>query len=143
MAVEPTELSSVLRGSGHRVTGPRRVVWDVLCNARRHLTAEEVAERARASDPAINRSSVYRSLGLFSDLGIARESTLGPGAASHWEVAHPDDQFHLRCTVCGRVQHHTGDLVGRISRHLADNHGFEAQHVELVVAGTCADCDSG
>lgn len=138
--VAATELTSVLRGSGHRVTGPRRVVWDVLCSARRHLTAEEVAERARATDSAINRSSVYRSLGLFSELGIARESTLGPGSASHWEVAHPDDQFHLRCTVCGRVQHHTGDLVSEISGHLSTQHDFEAQHIELVVAGRCSDC---
>lgn len=140
MVAETAELASVLRGSGHRVTGPRRVVWEVLRSARRHLTAEEVARRAQATDPAINRSSVYRSLGLFSDLGIVRESTLGPGAASHWEVAHPDEQFHLRCTVCGRVQHHSGDLVAQISTHLASNHGFEAQHVELVVAGRCSDC---
>lgn len=140
MPVATTELSAVLRDAGHRVTGPRRVVWNVLATSRRHLTAEEIAERARASDPAINRSSVYRSLGLFSELGIARESNLGQGTASHWEVAHPDEQFHLRCVVCGAVEHHTGDLVAQISTHLADHHDFEAQHVELVVSGRCSNC---
>jgi Fe2+ or Zn2+ uptake regulation protein len=142
MATDTTELTAVLRDAGHRVTGPRRVVWGVLSSARRHLTAEEIAERAKASDPAINRSSVYRSLGLFSELGIARESNLGSGTASHWEVAHPDEQFHLRCVVCGRVEHHTGDLVGQISTHLAEHHDFEAEHVELVVAGRCSECST-
>jgi Fe2+ or Zn2+ uptake regulation protein len=140
MAVDATELTGVLRDAGYRVTGPRRLVWDVLSTTHHHLTVEEIAERARSSDPAINRSSVYRSLDLFSELGIARESNLGPGSASHWELAHPDDQFHLRCTVCGRVEHHTGDLVARISSHLADHHDFAAEHVQLVVAGRCSDC---
>lgn len=140
MTTDTTELTAVLREAGHRVTGQRRVVWDVLANASRHLTAEEIAERARAADPAINRSSVYRSLGLFSELGLARESNLGPGAASHWEVAHPDEQFHLRCIECGRVEHHTGDLVAQVSSHLAQHHDFEAHQVELVVAGRCSAC---
>jgi Fe2+ or Zn2+ uptake regulation protein len=140
MADKATDLSNVLRDAGMRVTGPRRAVWKVLASAAQHLTAEEIAEEARAEEPAINLSSVYRSLSVFSDLGIARESNLDRGSAAHWEVAHPDDQFHLRCTSCGAIQHHTGTLVAQISSHLADHHQFESDHVELVVSGRCAEC---
>lgn len=104
------------------------------------MTAEEIAEEVRSRDPSVNLSSVYRSLSLFSDLGLVRESNLGSSEATHWEPAHPDEQFHLRCTSCGRVEHHTGDLVAQIDTHLADHHGFRSDRIELLVTGLCETC---
>ena len=83
---------------------------------------------------------MYRSLGLFADLGLARESRLGQDNAARWERAHPDEHFHLVCTVCGRVVHHEGDLVEQVREHLAEGHRFEAETVDLVVTGRCGDC---
>ncbi len=104
------------------------------------MTAEQIAERVRRTDPTINLSSVYRSLALFSDLGLVRESNLGANEATHWELDHSDEQFHLKCTSCGQVEHHTGDLVAQIESHLSANHGFRADRVELLVSGTCSQC---
>lgn len=134
------DLKSALGEAGHRLTGPRLAVWDVVAASNSHLTAEEIAESVRDADPSVNLSSVYRSLALFSDLGLVRESNLGANQATHWELAHPDEQFHLKCTNCGRVEHHTGDLVAQIESHLSDHHGFNADRVELLVTGTCSEC---
>lgn len=133
-------LGDLLRGGGRRLTGPRLAVYNVLVSAGGHMTAEEVADRARSRDPTVNLSSVYRCLSLFEELGIARESRLGEGNAAHWELAHPEEQFHLRCTSCGRVQHHSGSLVAPIEDHLSTEHGFTPTHVELVVSGLCDRC---
>lgn len=135
-----TQLADTLRQGGYRLTTPRQAVWEVLHEADAHLTAEDIAERIRGDDPGVNVSSVYRALGLLSDLGLVRESALGPTSASHWELAHPDEEFHLRCTDCGRVEHHGGDLVQRVRAHLLEEHGFEAATIDLVVSGTCARC---
>ncbi|MBW3604941.1 MAG: transcriptional repressor, partial [Actinobacteria bacterium] len=51
-----------------------------------------------------------------------------------------DEHFHLVCDTCGRVDHHSGDLVGRIVEHLGSGHGFEARAVDLSVVGRCAAC---
>jgi Fe2+ or Zn2+ uptake regulation protein len=134
------QLRMALEQGGHRMTGPRRAVWAVINGTDDHLTAEEIASRVRTIDPAVNLSSVYRSLSLFAQLGLVRESTLDSGGPSHWEPAHPDDQFHLRCRSCGRVEHHTGDLVEQIRKHLGEEHGWQAEQVELVVTGLCAEC---
>ena len=134
------ELATTLRRAGHRLTTPRRAVWEVLRHADAHLTAEAITERVQDDDPGINLSSVYRTLGLYADLGLVRESSLGPTNASHWELAHPDEEFHLRCVVCHRVEHHGGDLVDEVKAHLHAEHGFDATGVELVVTGTCSRC---
>lgn len=143
MSPGASELKTALDEAGHRLTGPRLAVWDVVAHSESHMTAEEIAEAVRDEDPTVNLSSVYRSLALFSELGLVRESNLGANEATHWELAHSDEQFHLKCTSCGRVEHHSGDLVGQIDSHLAENHGFHADRVELLVSGTCADCSTG
>ena len=125
---------------GYRLTGPRLLVWTVLEDSHHHLTAEQIAEIARERDPSVNLSSIYRSLALFDELGLVRESSLGTNSASHWEIAHPDEQFHLRCVSCGKIEHHQGDLVDQVRSHLSEEHGFQATDVELLVSGLCQDC---
>ncbi len=135
------DLESELRRRGHRVTDQRRVVWEVLTSATHHLTADDVIDAARARHLHINRASVYRTLTLLSDLGLARETSLGADSqASRWEVAHPDDHFHLICRSCGDVQHHAGDLVEQVRSHLGADHHFVAEQIELTVRGLCERC---
>ncbi len=134
---ESIDLKSQLRQHGHKLTTQRAEVWEVLKGAPGHLTAEQVAADTASG---VNLASVYRALGLFTDIGIARESRLGNDDAARWEVAHPDDEFHIVCRSCGRVEHHGGDLVQQIRTHLSNSHGFEAATVELAVSGECSRC---
>jgi Fur family ferric uptake transcriptional regulator len=134
------ELSYQLRLKGYRVTRPRQAVWRALNDAQGHLTVEELAGRVAQRHPGVNLASVYRSLALFAQLDLVRESRLGDTDVTRWEIAHPDEHFHLVCDVCGRVDHHAGDLVARVVDHLRSRHRFEPRSVELTVAGRCADC---
>ncbi len=128
-----------LRGEGYRLTPQRQLVWSVLRAADHHLTAEQIHERVSRTVPDFNVASVYRTLTLLAELGLAKEARLGDGPG-HWEVAHPDDEFHLVCRSCGTVDHHHGDLVEQVRAHLSGGHGFVAQDVDLVVHGLCAAC---
>lgn len=135
-----TELGAVLRDTGNRITEPRLRVWEVLNRAADHLTVEEIVAEVHKADPAVNTSSVYRTLALFADLDLVRESQLGPDEGARWELAHPDDHFHLVCRSCGEVDHHEGDLVDQIRHHLHKDHGFVAEQIDLVVTGLCSKC---
>lgn len=134
------DLGTLLRQRGHRVTPPRRLVWSVLQSSDAHLTADAIARRVSEMDPSVNLSSIYRSLALFADLDLVRESSFDSDGASRWEIAHPDDHFHLVCRHCGRVEHHVGDQVEQIRHHLGAGHGFEVESVDLLVSGLCAHC---
>lgn len=136
------DVAERLRDEGYRMTPQRQLVWEALRNAQHHLTAEQIHEAVSRTVPEFNLASVYRTLGLLAELGLAKEVQLGD-SAGHWEVAHPDDQFHLVCRRCHSVIHHPGDLVERIRTHLGTDHDFLAEDVDLVVHGVCADCQSG
>jgi Fur family ferric uptake transcriptional regulator len=137
---DTAELGVVLRDHGYRLTSPRWLVWSVLRAAAGHLTAEEIAGHVHEADPTVSISSIYRSLALFEDLDLIRESHLGIDSSARWEIAHPDDHFHMVCRRCGSVDHHVGELVDQIRSHLGDHHGFTAEAVDLVVTGVCGDC---
>jgi Fur family ferric uptake transcriptional regulator len=140
MSPVPDTLRESLTEGGHRLTGPRIAVWSVISSREAHLTAEEIAREVQVDDPSVNLSSVYRTLALFSELGLVRESSLDSSGPSHWEMSHPDEQFHMRCRSCGRVEHHTGDLVKSVADHLSTDHEFVVEQVDLLVVGLCADC---
>lgn len=138
-----SDVSQILRDEGHRVTAPRRIVWRVLNESDVHLTAEELASRVAIIDPKVNLASVYRSLALFEDLDLVRQSRLGDDSAARWELSHPDEHFHLVCRGCGTVDHHRGTLVQQVRDHLSAGHGFAVHDVELIVSGLCEVCTSG
>lgn len=144
MGTMPTDAADQLRdalvSAGHRLTGPRLAVWQAISGLESHLTADEIADQVRAVDPTVNLSSVYRSLALFEELGLVRESRLGANEATHWEAAHPDEQFHMKCKSCGQVEHHSCSLVAQVEEHLAHHHGFHAERIELLVSGLCGSC---
>ena len=136
------EIGALLRSRGHRMTEPRRLVWETVAGADCHLTAQQIAERVKRSDLDVNVSSVYRSLTLFAELDLIRESNLGLDGASRWERAHTDDHFHLVCERCGDVRHHAGGIVERTREHLRSDHDFEATTIDLVVTGICPTCSA-
>jgi len=140
--VAEADLEQLLRARGLRVTRPRRAVWEVLRSADGHLTVEQVASAAEALGHDLDLASVYRSLDLLEQLGLARSSRIGDADAARWELAHPDEHFHLVCTSCGGVDHHIGSLVAEVREHLDTGHGFAVEAVELTVTGRCARCRS-
>lgn len=132
------DLEQALRAGGHRITAPRRIVWDVLTRADGHLSAAEVADRARARDEHVDVSSVYRTLALFAELGIVRESRLGDEAT--WEPTHDDAVVHLVCDGCGTVIHHDASTVEGLRRQLDDEVAFTVGSIDVRVTGRCPAC---
>ncbi len=136
----PTDLAAHLREHGYRVTEPRLRVYELLRNGEGHLTADEIADALADGDDPVTLSSVYRVLAVLEELDVVRSSRLGEGDVSHWELAHPDEHFHVVCNQCGDVDHHRGSLVAVIEEHLSDGHGFTPEEVTVLVRGTCAAC---
>ena len=57
--------------SGVKMTGQRRVVARVLSDATDHPNVEELYRRASAIDPRISIATVYRTVRLLEEKGIA------------------------------------------------------------------------
>lgn len=135
-----TNGEDALRASGHRLTPQRVLVWDVLRRSEgQHLSAEAIYQEVAKILPTFNVASVYRTLSLLSELGLARETRLGDRRAV-WEVNHEGDHQHLVCRSCGEITHHEAPAVRRMTGHLLEEHDFAVDDVELIVTGVCGKC---
>jgi Fe2+ or Zn2+ uptake regulation protein len=136
----PADLAARLRQHGYRVTEPRLRVYELLRGGEGHLTADEIADRLADGEDGVTLSSVYRVLAVLEELDLVRSSRLGGSDVSHWELAHPDEHFHVVCNRCGDVDHHRGSLVALIEQHLRDGHAFDPEEITVLVRGTCRAC---
>jgi Fe2+ or Zn2+ uptake regulation protein len=130
-----------LRGSGGRMTRPRRMVIDALASSTsHHLTAADIIGAVRAEDPDFYESTVYRTLDLLVDLGIVERVQLGPGGAV-FHLAH-QPHHHLVCQRCGDVLEIPAALLDELAIHLHDEHGFRLRPSASTLVGSCARCEA-
>jgi Fe2+ or Zn2+ uptake regulation protein len=125
--------------AGHRVTRQRALVLDAVCAGAGHTAFGDIYLRVKRADPSIDRSTVYRALRLFVDLGLVLPAETG-GDETFYEVARPQPHHHLVCRECEGEWEIDGAALGALVREIEDRHDFKIQTDHLVFFGTCAAC---
>ncbi|MDQ3044113.1 MAG: transcriptional repressor [Chloroflexota bacterium] len=129
-----------LRRAGQRVT-PQRVLILSAFRSGAHLTADEVVAYVAARATGVNRSTVYRTLERFRDLGLISETDLG-GGLRHFELLDVERHHHLVCQNCGALTEVDDALIAPLRQALRDRYGFVAAIDHLALFGQCARCGS-
>lgn len=135
----PEQLAARLRAIGQRVTPQRLLILSAFSHPGEHLTAEEVFDRVGPLAPAVNRSTVYRTLELFRDLGLITETDLG-GGVRHFELLDGDRHHHLICRHCGGMLLVEDELVAPLRERVRERYGFDVTIDHLALFGWCAHC---
>lgn len=134
-----TEMVESLRASGHRLTPQRESVLAVIGESQAHLTAEEILRRVRTRYPYLNKSAVYRSLDLLTEIGLVTQTDLGQGRVEYELHQHPH-HHHLVCRNCGAVSQVDHENFRPLGRRLKHKYGFRADLDHFAVFGTCRKC---
>jgi Fur family transcriptional regulator, ferric uptake regulator len=134
-----TEMVETLRASGHRLTPQRESVLAVIADCQAHLTAEEILRRVRTRYPYLNKSAVYRSLDLLTQIGLVTQTDLGQGRVQYELHEHPH-HHHLICRNCGTVSRVDHDSFQPLGKRLMQKYGFQADLDHFAVFGTCRKC---
>lgn len=129
-----------LRSRGYRMTQQRQLVLHAV-RSLGHSTPDEIASAVKASAPAVNLSTVYRTLDLLEKLGLVTHTHLGHGAPTY-HAADDSDHLHLVCRQCGRVLEVGSEVAASMAGSLLTSHGFEVDVTHVAVQGRCAECAS-
>jgi Fe2+ or Zn2+ uptake regulation protein len=136
-AAAEERLVAALRERGQRVTSQRLVIGRLLRELDRHVTAEEVLRRAGERLPGMSLPTVYATLDLLADLGLARRVSVGGPVLYD---PRTEDHAHLRCRRCGSVEDLELAVDAAPALRAARASGFVPDTAELVVGGLCARC---
>lgn len=136
-----SEVGALLRARGMRWTPQRRLLMRVLAESDGHVTASDLIERCRASDPETTPSTVYRTLDVLEELGFVRHAHAADGR-EEYHVMPSTEHGHLHCRQCGRSWEIEAAEAGALVKLMARERGFSVDLSHLSVSGVCAECQA-
>ncbi len=130
-------LREYLARAGLRVTNQRRAIARAFFESEGHPNIDELYTRIRAQHPRIGQATVYRTLKLLVESGLAEQSRFGDGT-TRYEAHHVGEHHdHLICTDCGYILEFRNDEIERLQDQIASEHGFGVTDHKMVIYATC------
>jgi len=125
---------------GLRSTRQRDIILDFFLSTREHVSVEDLYLKIKASHPGIGSATVYRTLKLFAEAGLAREILLHDGQTRYEHVMEGEHHDHLVCTGCNSIIEFENETIEKLQQEIAIRHGFMIKSHKLEIYGLCAVC---
>lgn len=138
--VEKDIFQEYIQAYGLRHTAQRELILETFLETEEHLTSEDLYFLVHKIDPTIGNTTVYRTLKLLTEAGLAREVRFGDNKTyyeHHYNHAHHD---HMICTECGMVIEFFSADIESLQDEMADKFSFKPTHHSLRMWGICANC---
>lgn len=141
-AVEKAILMEHIQKAGLRRTIQRDLILETFLNTEEHVTSEDLHGLVHRKDPTIGLTTVYRTLKLLTNAGLAREVGFGDGKTYYEHHYNHDHHDHMICTECGRVIEFVSPEIEELQDQMASNFDFRPTHHSLRMWGVCAECQA-
>ncbi len=136
-------LTAHMRSHGLKLTRQREVILRCFLAAEDHLSIEQLLTRTREADKGIGPATVYRTMKLFVQAGIAAEHRFAEGASLYEPDldGHDDHHDHLICRDCGRILEFENAEIERLQEEVARRLGFRLTDHRMELFGSCLTVD--
>ena len=128
-----------LRQRGVRITPQREMILDALAHGSGHMTAEEIYDQVKEHTKVINIATVYRTLDLLVEAGLASRANLWDGRLVYATSQH-GPHLHLVCRSCGTTVDADSSLLSSFVTQVKEQYQFLADWQHLSLQGTCQAC---
>lgn len=125
---------------GLRSTHQRDVILDIFLCTHQHISVEELYLKVKSSNPGIGQATVYRTLKLFAEAGLAREILLHDGQTRYEHAVAGEHHDHLVCTGCNAIIEFEDETIEKLQNDIATRHGFLIRSHKLEMYGLCTNC---
>lgn len=122
------------------MTGQRELIASTFFRNKGHVSAEELHGQVRKISAGIGFATVYRTIKLLSDAGLAKGRDFGDGFARYEPAIHKEHHDHLICTKCGRIVEFENDRIEELQQTVARKHGFRITDHKMELYGVCGTC---
>ena len=129
-----------IRKMGLRKTAQRELILEVFLRSEDHLSIEDLYWLVQKEDPNVGQTTVYRTLKLLTDAGLAREVRLGDGRTYYERYSDHEHHDHMICTVCGEVIEFFCEQIEQLQDEMAEEFGFTPTHHSMRILGVCKVC---
>ena len=132
-------LDSYMDRVGLRSTGKRRLIIQHFFEARAHISLDELLSAVNQENPSIGYATVYRTMKMLVEGGIAEEHRFSDGVTRYEPAVHDSHHDHLICVECGRIQEFEEPLIEQLQARIAERLGFELVDHKHELYGICSN----
>src|SRR5213083_1165826 len=129
-----------IQKKGLKRTSQRDLILDVFLRTEEHLSSEDLYRLVKAEDPTVGQTTVYRTLKLLTEAGLAREVRFGDGRAHYEHNYKHQHHDHMICSECGRIIEFFSAELEAIQDAMAAKHRFQVNEHLLRIIGVRAEC---
>ena len=130
-----------LRRKGLKSTRQRDLIVESFAQVRGHVSVEELLQSVRSADSGVGTPTVYRTLKLLVEAGLAGARNFGEGFA-RYEPLGEDHHDHLICESCGRIVEFHADELETRQDEVAAGLGYRVTHHRHELFGICPSCQA-
>lgn len=98
-------------------TAQREAIVELFLRTRDHVSIDDLLSKVRKRQPKVGYATVYRTLKLLVDSGLAVERQFGDGQARYEVVG--DHHDHLICMKCGLILEFEDDEIEQLQEKIA------------------------
>ena len=142
MESEQDVLEKFISKHNLKVTRQRRAVLKCFLESRDHISAEELYRAVSEKEPKIGLATVYRTLSLLTQSGLAIELDFGDGQKRYEHNKSNNHHDHMICTKCGNIIEFNHPLIEKFQEDVAASNGFSIISHKLDMFGICSKCRS-
>ncbi len=136
--VERRSLARFLEEHHLKHTKQREAILDVFLAASGHVTSEDIYKAVREEHPNIGYTTVYRTMKLLCEAGLANERHFDEGI-TRYEIEH-EHHDHLVCVKCGRIIEFECAMIEATQDEIAERYHFRVLRHRHELYGHCESC---
>jgi Fe2+ or Zn2+ uptake regulation protein len=131
------EVKRYLEQHGVHPSYHRLKIMGYLMEHRTHPTVDIIFQGVSAEIPTLSKTTVYNTLTLFQEKGLASELTIEENEVRY--DANITPHAHFKCLMCGSI--FDMDLKSSLfKRHMIEGH--QVQQCQISFKGICKNCAS-
>jgi Fur family ferric uptake transcriptional regulator len=120
-------------------TTQRDAIVRAFLDTQRHVSVEELYAEVRRRNPRIGYATVYRTMKLLTECGVAAERHFRDGEA-RYESAEKKHHDHLICERCGKIVEFEEPRIEHLQEETAKRLGFQFTGHKMELYGVCREC---
>ena len=129
-----------LKQVGLKHTDQRDTILRTFLETREHLSTDELHRLVKRKDPHIGFSTVYRTLKLLAECGLASEVEFHDGITRYEHQYNRRNHHHMVCTECGGSVEFFSPEVGRLAQEIGRKHRYLTTRHTFQIYGICEAC---
>jgi Fur family ferric uptake transcriptional regulator len=125
---------------GLKQSAQRDTILRVFVDTRDHLSTEELHQLVKAQDASIGYTTVYRTLKLFADCGLAAEVEFHDGVTRYEHSLNRRNHHHMVCTVCRESVEFFAAEIEAVEQAVGREYGYATTRHSFQIYGVCSAC---